>query len=174
MHRINPELINKRGTVIQENTKLFDKIFVVIFIPLAYGVPLIAGLDAVRFQWTSMHVLLSYMGGILFILASVFGVWAMAVNSHFEMTVFIEGEQHRVCTSGPYRFVRHPGYSAEILSLISSSFLLGSWWSLIPAGILSFVFIIRTTLEDKTLQEELPGYSEYAKKTRYRLIPFIW
>ncbi|MFX1298301.1 MAG: hypothetical protein ACFFD2_26035, partial [Promethearchaeota archaeon] len=104
LHKINPSLINKRGKVIQETTKLFDKIFVVIFLPLAYSIPLLAGFDAIRFHWSYMHFTLNIMGGILFVLASIFGSWAMVVNSNFEMTVFIRDKEHQVCTSGPYKF----------------------------------------------------------------------
>ncbi|MDY6966215.1 MAG: isoprenylcysteine carboxylmethyltransferase family protein [Halobacteriota archaeon] len=98
----------------------------------------------------------------------------MAVNPHFEMTVFVKESDHKVVTSGPYKFVRHPGYAAELIGAPSYPLILGSWWGLVPTLVLILVFVIRTALEDRTLQEELPGYKEYAKTMRYRLILFIW
>ena len=103
------------------------------------------------------------------------GIWAMAVNAGFEMTVRIQEDRgHQVCTTGPYRVIRHPGYAAEIIAAPAYTFILGSWWALIPTAAFIALFIVRTILEDRTLQNELPGYKEYAQKTRYRLIPFIW
>jgi protein-S-isoprenylcysteine O-methyltransferase Ste14 len=97
----------------------------------------------------------------------------MAVNPHFETTVLIK-EDHQVCTSGPYRIVRHPGYAAEIIGAPSYPLILGSWWALALVGALVFSFVIRPALEDRALQKELRGYKEYTEITRYRLIPFVW
>jgi protein-S-isoprenylcysteine O-methyltransferase Ste14 len=114
-------------------------------------------------------------GIILVIAAQCFMLWAMAVNTHFEATVRIQDDRnHQVCTTGPYRFIRHPGYVAFILSTLAAPFILGSWWSLVPAGMIAVLVVIRTALEDRTLQQELAGYTEYTKKTRYRLVPFVW
>ena len=117
---------------------------------------------------------LNIVGGVIFISACCFGAWAMAVNSHFEMTVFVKDQEQQVCSTGPYRYIRHPGYAAEIIALFGVPLILGSWFCFIPAGALTIVFVIRTALEDQTLQEELPGYKEYTQRTRYRLIPHIW
>jgi protein-S-isoprenylcysteine O-methyltransferase Ste14 len=75
---------------------------------------------------------------------------------------------------GPYNIVRHPGYLAGIITFLTAPLILGSLWGLVPGLILSITLIIRTILEDKTLQRELEGYKNYTKITRYRLIPFIW
>jgi len=79
-----------------------------------------------------------------------------------------------VCEIGPYRFVRHPGYAGNILPLIGIVLALDSLWALIPAGAALVIALIRTALEDKTLQEELPGYHEYTQKVKYRLLPGVW
>ncbi len=76
-------------------------------------------------------------------------------------------------TGGPYRFVRHPAYVGGILSNLATPIMLGSWWAILLGG-LSALLIVRTTLEDKTLQEELDGYKEYAARVRYRLLPGVW
>ena len=106
-----------------------------------------------------------------------FGVflWAMAANAFFAEGVRIQEERgHTVATGGPYRLVRHPGYVGAILSMGATPFLLGSWWALVPAGLGVGGYLLRTALEDRTLQEELPGYREYTHQTRYRLLPGIW
>jgi protein-S-isoprenylcysteine O-methyltransferase Ste14 len=81
---------------------------------------------------------------------------------------------HTVCDSGPYRFVRHPGYAGNIIALFGIVLALGSLWALIPATVASIIAMIRTVLEDRTLQAELPGYRDYAQRVRYRLIPWIY
>jgi protein-S-isoprenylcysteine O-methyltransferase Ste14 len=79
-----------------------------------------------------------------------------------------------VCDSGPYRIVRHPGYAGNILPLLGIVLALGSVWTLIPAAVALVIAVIRTALEDRTLQEELPGYQEYTRRVRYRLFPGIY
>ena len=97
----------------------------------------------------------------------------MWVNRFYSSVVRIQTGQE-VVQDGPYRFVRHPGYVGGILMAISSSLIFGSLWALIPAGIVVILLIIRTHLEDITLQKELQGYIDYTKKIRYRLLPGIW
>lgn len=99
----------------------------------------------------------------------------MAVNPHFETTVRIQDDrEHRVCTSCPYKIVRHPGYVGVILGTLGIPLILGSWWGLVPGTIMILLVVMRTALEDRTLQKELTGYKEYTKITRYRLFPFVW
>ena len=81
---------------------------------------------------------------------------------------------HHVIQHGPYRFVRHPGYVGGMALALSSAVALGSLWALIPAGVAASLFVVRTALEDATLQRELPGYAEYAQKVRYRLLPGVY
>jgi len=101
--------------------------------------------------------------------------WAMALNRFFAKTVRIQEERaHAVASGGPYRFVRHPGYAANIVTMFAVSLLLGSLWALIAAALSALAFIVRTALEDKTLQNELEGYPEYAQQTRYWLLPGVW
>jgi len=95
--------------------------------------------------------------------------------SFFSSVVRIQTDRgHVVCDSGPYRFVRHPGYAGSIFALFGIVLALGSVWTLIPAAVASIIAVIRTVLEDQTLQEELPGYRDYAQRVRYRLIPRIY
>lgn len=171
----DPDLINERGLFIKKDTKPFDKLFFCLWIPLNFAMIVLAGLDAGRFGWTKMPVEANVIGAVIISGAFLIGLWAMVLNTHFEATVRIQADRdHQVCNAGPYRIIRHPGYACAIISTICVPLLLGSVWGLIPAGLVSLLFIVRTILEDRTLRAELPGYTEYARSTRYRLMPFVW
>ena len=115
------------------------------------------------------------IGFTLITLGYAFAAWALAENRYFYSVVCIQVDRgHRVCDSGPYRIVRHPGYAGNILALLGIALALSSVWTLIPAAVALSITVIRTVLEDHTLQEELPGYREYAQRVRYRLIPGIY
>jgi protein-S-isoprenylcysteine O-methyltransferase Ste14 len=102
-------------------------------------------------------------------------VWSVASNAFFSQVVRIQKEKgHKVITSGPYRFVRHPGYLGALIFEVSVGILLGSWWAFGVSLISAALLIIRTVLEDRTLRSGLACYSEYAQKVRYRLIPGVW
>lgn len=122
-----------------------------------------------------MPLWITILGLIMIISSFSFSLWAIAVNSYFECTVRIQKDRkQKVITNGPYRIVRHPGYAAGIVSVLAAPLILGSWWGLVPSTILAVVLVIRTALEDRTLQNELEWYKEYTKTTRYRLAPLIW
>ena len=172
--RRSPELINERGRGLR-GTKSWDKVWVAISAPLPLIMLVIAGLDAGRFGWSSMPLPLAVAGLMVLVLAYAVIAWAMAANAYFSTAVRIqEDREHRVVSSGPYRFVRHPGYVGMILMYVGAPVMLGSLWALIPGGLNGVAFIVRTALEDGTLQAELPGYSDYAGRVRYRLLPGIW
>jgi protein-S-isoprenylcysteine O-methyltransferase Ste14 len=101
--------------------------------------------------------------------------WAVANNKYFSQIVRIQTDRgHSVAATGPYRIVRHPSYLGMIAFELAAPLLLGSWWSLLISVVNVFLIILRTTLEDRTLQKELPGYAEYATRVRYRLLPGVW
>jgi protein-S-isoprenylcysteine O-methyltransferase Ste14 len=170
----NPELAAERSRI-AENTKGWDRVAVVLIFISEAGVFLVAGLDE-RLSWPPQLAMAIHLVALVaVILAQAVFIWAMASNKFFAATVRIQEERgHTVASSGPYRFVRHPGYAANIITMFAVSLLLGSIWGLIPATLYALAFIIRTALEDKTLIAELPGYAEYAQRVRYRLIPGIW
>ena len=157
-------------------TKWWDKIFYALYIPMHLAVIVLASLDAGRFLWTAqLPVSVYIVGYIVHIFSYVMALWPMGTNKFFSSVVRIqEDRNHQVVQEGPYRFIRHPGYVAGVLSGVSTSLVLGSLWALIPGGIIILLFIIRTYLEDNTLQKELPGYADYAKKVKYRLAPGVW
>jgi protein-S-isoprenylcysteine O-methyltransferase Ste14 len=170
--RNNPDLINERGRV-AENTKGWDKILLTLYTLSFFALMVTAGLDA-RFRWSSVPLGFKVAGGIGLILAFGLVFWVANTNAYLSAVVRIQDDRgHQVVTDGPYRYVRHPMY-AGMFFFECIPFLLGSWWALIPGGLMIVIFIIRTALEDKTLIAELPGYAEYAQRIRYRLLPGVW
>ena len=136
---------------------------------------IVAGLDQ-RYGWTGGVSLAAQIAALLVsVLGYALVVWATASNAFFSQIVRIQSERgHAVATAGPYRFIRHPAYVGTILFELAVPVLLASWWSLIPGGLNAVCFVLRTSLEDRTLQDELPGYKDYAQGVRYRLLPGIW
>lgn len=175
-YKLNPELLVQRLKRKRKGSKLWDEILMrVNNLIVLIAVPAVAGLDIGRFQSPGLDVPFAAVGFVLFIISTILLNWAMVVNPHFEPTVRIQKDRdHKVITSGPYKMVRHPGYLAGILFTLSIPLIIGSVFTLFPSGIYSILMIIRTSLEDKTLHKELDGYSEYAKRVRYRLFPEIW
>lgn len=174
LRRVNPEVIKHR-LQLGKGTKRWDKIWSVFFTPIFLAIYVIAGFDAVRFEWSSMPLWLWPLGLALWLSGNVLLSWSMGVNPFFEKTVRIQTERkHRVIDTGPYRFVRHPGYLGFFGWSLSAPLLLGSWWAFLPAVLSIFGLIIRTALEDKMLYEELTGYRKYASRVCYKLIPGIW
>jgi protein-S-isoprenylcysteine O-methyltransferase Ste14 len=159
-----------------EDVAVGDRFMVVIvglFGPLVIWT--IAGLDD-RFGWSpDLSFLTQGIALLGVVLGYVLGTWAMVTNAYFSAVVRIQKDRgHKVVTDGPYRFVRHPAYAGGVVSSIAMPLMLGSFWALVPSGIALIFLVIRTKNEDKMLMEELPGYSDYAQQTRYRLVPGIW
>jgi protein-S-isoprenylcysteine O-methyltransferase Ste14 len=137
--------------------------------------PILAALD-IRFGWTrELATLWHVLGAAAYGLGLGLTGWAMITNAYFSTAVRIQADRgQQVCTTGPYHYVRHPGYVGFFFQALSVPILLGSLWALlfaIPTGVL---MVIRTTIEDRMLQEELAGYKEYAQEVKYRLLPGVW
>jgi protein-S-isoprenylcysteine O-methyltransferase Ste14 len=172
--RKSPDVVNERGKI-AHNAKSWDKVLMTIYTVMLLTLFAVAGLDAGRYGWSAMPIAVQVAGYIALLLAMTMTYWAMAVNPFLSTIVRIQDDRgHYVVTSGPYRYVRHPMYSAILIMWPGIALELGSWWALIPAAVIVIVFVIRTALEDKTLQAGLPGYAEYAQHTRYRLVPGVW
>ncbi|SRR5208283_5617930 len=175
VHRANPGLMKVRSSPHWKDTKTFDKVILLLFLPLSFAQPAIAGLDAVRFHWSSMPFQTVYWGFALLELSMVIIAWAMIVNRYAEPTVRIQKDRdHTPVTSGPYRIVRHPMYAGIILMYGATALMFGSNWALVVSGVLAILFVVRTAMEDRTLRRGLPGYEDFAHQTRYRLIPGVW
>ena len=174
--RRHPDILAERARSMGMNdTKPWDK-----FLAPAMGLGsvftlIVIGLDKF-FGWTQPFPLpVKIIALILILLGFVLGSWALMENRFFSGVVRIQTDRgHHVVTTGPYRFVRHPGYVGALWSYLAMPFFLDSVWAFIPTGLLVIVVFLRTHLEDKTLQAELPGYKEFIQKTKYRLLSGIW
>ncbi len=172
--RKNPDVVVARSKL-QAGAESFDEVFVALCTILLFIVPLVAGLDAVRFGWSAMAFDMVYPGVILFLLAWIPITAAMITNPHLECLVRIQRDRdHHVIASGPYGFVRHPMYVGCILQNIATPLILGSWWTYVPVAMIVGLFVWRAAMEDRTLRKELPGYEEFARHTHYKLLPGVW
>lgn len=172
----NPELITERAQFMKnENVFSWDRILA----PLAgFGgglITLVVGLDKLLNWSPAFSILIKIIALALILTGYIWGSYALIQNRFFSGMVRIQSDRgHQVITSGPYRWMRHPGYAGAILTYLATPLFLDSGWAFIPAVFLVIVLVIRTSLEDKALQVELKGYSEYAEKVRYRLFPGVW
>ncbi|MCE7990081.1 MAG: isoprenylcysteine carboxylmethyltransferase family protein [Caldilinea sp. CFX5] len=156
--------------------KGWDGLYFALSTPLYLIALLVAGLDVGRFGWTGPLPVWCYvLGVLLYLIGQGIFLWARYVNHFFSSVVRIQLDRGQtVCTDGPYRYVRHPGYVGGILFGLAAPLILGSVWALIPQALAALLLIWRTAREDRTLQAELPGYEQFMQQTRYRLLPGVW
>ena len=172
--RYSPDLLAERlGPA--KGAKRWDTIIMGIYGVLQLALLVIAGFDH-RFGWTTTIGSFAQIGALV---VCCFGyglaVWATASNAYFSQIVRIQTERgHAVATGGPYRVVRHPAYTGTILTSLATPILLASWGAFAVGLPAASLMILRTMLEDRTLQAELPGYFEYARRVCYRLVPGVW
>ncbi len=171
--RANPEAINERGRK-SAATKPFDKLFAMLAAPLHLSIFVVAGLSF-RFGASTIPLWAQIAGFVGLLPSLVMPFWVMLVNPYAATTVRVEtGRGQHVITTGPYRLVRHPLYSAMLLGYLFMPLAFASWWVAVPAALLIVLFIWRTANEDRTLRAELPGYEDYTQKTRFRLLPGLY
>jgi protein-S-isoprenylcysteine O-methyltransferase Ste14 len=157
-------------------TKGEGQYFRALLAPFAFGHLVVAGLDVGRFHWSGQMPLAVQVAGFVGLALGIAWVWwAMNVNRFFAPAIVVQEDKgHRVVSSGPYRVVRHPGYLGMAVGFTGSGLALGSYWSLLPVAGYVFLLILRTAREDRVLLNKLPGYVEYARRVRFRLVPGIW
>ena len=174
-------LIGKHKEVVEERSRVgegakgWDKIIGAVGMIGGFLILILAGLDE-RFSWPgAIRTEVQITAFILMAITYPIFTWAMVSNKFFSTIVRIAKDRgHTVQTGGPYRFVRHPGYFSLLCSYITIPIALGSLWACISMTLLVVNLFVRTALEDRTLQNELAGYKEYAARVRYRLIPGVW
>lgn len=177
MLRKNPGLITERAQIShKDDVKSWDKTImpiVAIFGPIITLV--VIGLDY-RFTWSPrLPTVIKITALALTTISYLLSAWATGVNRFFSAVVRIQRDRgHSVVTSGPYKYVRHPGYSGGIVANFTVPIALGSVWALLPAVLVACLTVLRTALEDRALQEELDGYRDYASRVRHRLMPGVW
>lgn len=171
---VNPALLAERLGP-RQGAKVWDTVILSLLGLTQLVRYIVAGLDQ-RYGWTGGLPFAAQLAALAFcVLGYVLVVWATASNAFFSQIVRIQTERgHTVATGGPYRYVRHPAYSGALMYELAVPFLLGSWWALVASGVSTVLLVLRTVLEDRTLQAELPGYAAYARQVRYRLAPGIW
>jgi protein-S-isoprenylcysteine O-methyltransferase Ste14 len=171
---VDPGLQQERWHPAEQNREFWLMLF--IGGPLYLGHLVVAGLDVGRFNWSPRPGLaIQAAATATFAAGWTLVTWAVAANRFFSPVLRIQEERgHRLVATGPYGLVRHPGYAGAIAGFVSGPLLLGSWWALAPATLLSLMVLKRTITEDRFLRAELAGYAEYARRVQYKLIPGVW
>jgi protein-S-isoprenylcysteine O-methyltransferase Ste14 len=174
--RRHPDILAERARFLQHpDAKSWDKVLAPL-VGLGGGlVPLVAGIEA-RWIWPPAFSLwVSIISLLILIAGYILGSYALVENRFFSGMVRLQQDRgQHVVTTGPYRWMRHPGYAGALLSYLATPLLLDSTWAFLPVVLLAVSLVVRTSLEDRTLQDELPGYREYAQNVRYRLFPGVW
>ncbi len=172
--RVNPIIYRARSRF-QAGTKSWDKALLAVILPAMVAILPVAALmpgDSTRRLFRHGQCLSGYVGVLAGIAVTA---WAQAVNPFFEPGVRIQSERHqRVIDIGPYRFARHPGYIAALFLFFGMALALGSFWALVPAALAAALLVVRTSWEDRLLRAELPGYDDYSRRVRWRLVPGVW
>src|SRR5215469_7747387 len=169
---VDPTLYQER---MRPGGRRIRAVYWLLIVPLVLHL-VIAGADVGRKHWsdTVPHAL-QWLGMLVFAVGWGLTLWAMHVNRFFSSVVRIQEERgHQLVSSGPYAWVRHPGYVAGLLVIVSSGVALGSWLSLVPVVLMLPMLLVRTVREDRFLKQNLQGYRDYAAKVPYRLLPGIW
>lgn len=172
----HPDILQERARSMElQDAKAWDRILAPAMALGSVVILVVAGFDKL-YGWSSpFSLFIKILALIVILLGYALGTWALMENRFFSGVVRIQTDRgHQVVTTGPYRFVRHPGYVGVLWTYLALPLFLDSLWALIPAVLTLAASILRTALEDTTLQKELPGYKEYTQKTKYRLFPGIW
>jgi protein-S-isoprenylcysteine O-methyltransferase Ste14 len=174
--RRHPDLLAERARFFDhEDAKPWDKVLSPL-VGLGGGViPLVVGLDA-RYAWSTGYGPLAHAVSLIVILAGyALGTYALVENRYFSGMVRIQTDrQHAVVSTGPYAWMRHPGYVAALTTYLATPVLLDSRWAFVPVALLIVILVVRTRLEDDALMNELEGYRDYARRVRFRLLPGVW
>ena len=170
----SPDLLIERSQL-KEGIKAWDIGFAVFMGYSPALLALAAGLQT-RFSAPPPGIDATAIVAVLVaVLGTLFTLWAMMANPFFSGMVRIQQERgHTVASAGPYQYVRHPGYVGMLVFTLAAPLILGSLWAFGVAILTVIVTVVRTSLEDRTLQNELEGYAEYARRVRYRLLPGLW
>ena len=174
--RIDPGLLRERlKPPIQKDQPFADKLILIPLLLLLFGGMGFMAADAARWRWSTTPPSVQWAGCVLLLAAILFMSWTMRTNSFAAPVVKIQKERGQTAiTTGPYAIVRHPLYFGALFYVAATSLVLGSWWGLATVPLVAFGFAIRIRVEEKVLHEGLQGYADYARRVRWRLIPFVW
>ena len=173
VHRQSPDLVKER---VRPGEGEQDRVTVRALNVLMFAQLLLAGLDVGRLHWSAtVPFPLQILGLIGFAMGMGLTTWAMLVNRFFSSAVRLQPDRgQQVVSSGPYRLVRHPGYSGGLLLLLSAGVALGSWIAIVPILLIVPFMVRRTLIEERMLASALPGYVGYMQRVRSRIVPGVW
>jgi protein-S-isoprenylcysteine O-methyltransferase Ste14 len=176
LSRRDPGLLASRlGPLVQRGQPLWDKIFLHAFIVVWCGWLVLMALDAQRWHSSEVPLVLNVGGGALVVAGFLATLRVFRENSFAAPVVRVQAERaQRVIDTGPYSIVRHPMYASAVLYLVGMPLLLGSWWGLLIVPLMVLAIAPRAVFEERLLKQELPGYADYMKRVRYRLVPGVW
>lgn len=171
----DPKLLVERATR-HNNIQPYERVILPFYFVFAFSTFIVASLDGGRFRWSGeLPIALIVASYIVYLLGNSLAGWAINSNPFFSAESRLQLERgQKVTSKGPYRFIRHPAYSAAILLWSTTGLMLESWWAVIPGLLAGLMMFVRTIFEDRMLITELPGYADYARQVHYRLIPGIW
>jgi protein-S-isoprenylcysteine O-methyltransferase Ste14 len=174
--RHDPDLFRERlGSLFQKEQKGWDKLWMIPMLLVWLGGLMLMALDGGRYHWSHVPLWLQIVGFILICVGFWLSMLTFKANSYAAPVVKVQKERgHKVVTTGPYAYVRHPMYSGALLFSAGTTLLFGSWWGLFAVALFAVVIAVRAVLEEEMLKAELDGYAGYAAKVRYRLIPLFW
>ena len=156
----------------QHEREWTQKIIVSLIVLTFFASIVLPALDY-RYGWSPVPPQVSVLGAALILLSFLFMFWVIRVNSFAASNIRVEQDQ-RVIDTGPYAYVRHPMYAAALWLFVGVPLALGSWWSLGLIVVVMPVLAWRLLDEEKILRRDLPGYTDYMRRVRFRLIPFVW
>lgn len=169
-----PELQERREKP-GEGTQVWDRVLSPL---MAFSTLIISFVSALGYRLAGQWELALWLRLLAIVVATagyLITLWAMRRNAFFEGSVRLQSDQdHQVVSDGPYRMVRHPGYLGVTIYNLAVPVVLESVWGFVAVAFYFIILIWRTALEDRFLRENLPGYAEFAKQTRWRLFPGIW
>ncbi|MGH6867067.1 MAG: methyltransferase family protein [Methyloceanibacter sp.] len=174
--RVDPGLLTERlGSAIQRGQKLWDKVFMILVSTAWISWFVLMGLDAVRYRWSDVPVWIQVAGFVLICLGCYLVGLTFKANTYAAPVIKIQSDRaHRVVSTGPYAYVRHPMYAGALLLILGVPLMLGSWLGLATSAVLIAMLAARAVFEEETLKAELDGYADYARRVRYRLVPLVW
>ena len=169
----SPDLVKER---VRPGEGEQDRVTVSALNVLVFVQLLLAGLDVGRLHWSAtVPLALQILGLVGFATGMGLTTWAMLVNRFFSRAVRLQPDRgQQVVASGPYRLVRHPGYSGGLLLLLSAGFSLGSWIAMAPILLMVPLMVRRTLIEERMLARALPGYADYMQRVQSRIVPGVW
>ncbi len=175
LYNYNPGLLQERMSISRPNQKKWDKVIFPLLLTLPFAWLVFISLDSVRYRWSPVTIWLQIVGCALLLCSFYLFFLTFRENSYLSTVVRVQKERgHKVVSTGPYHFVRHPMYSGFLFFMVGTPLLLGSWYGVLLGLAFMLVLARRAVLEEHTLQKELDGYTQYMTQVKYRLIPYIW